>query len=74
MNLFQARTYRSQFNTSRFKGFEIKHMESDLWIGIDSSSFSDEMVSISLEKIKNLRQKFDDYIEKEPFFRKSLKP
>lgn len=71
---FQARTYRSQFNTERFKGFVVNYLETDLWIGIDPDSFREEMKEIAFEKIKDLREKFDVYIETEPFFKKSLKP
>jgi len=74
MKLFEERTYRSQFNTERFKGFEVKHLETDLWIGVDPESFGEMMKQVALDKIKNLRELFDDYIQKEPFFKKSLKP
>jgi hypothetical protein len=71
---FQPRTYRTQFNTSRFKGFEVAHLETDLWIGVDSASFQPEMKAVAFEKIKSLREQLDKYIAIEPFFRKSLKP
>lgn len=74
MNLFQPRTYRSQFNTKRFAGFEIKHLETDLWIGVDSKSYRKEMNDFALEKVKKLRTVFDEYLSKEPFFKKTLKP
>ncbi len=74
MNLFQPRTYRSQFNSERFTGFEINYLETDLWIGVDPTSFNDEMKDLALNKIKGLRNKFDEYINAEPFFAKSLKP
>jgi uncharacterized protein len=74
MNLFQERTYRTQFNSERFMGFEISYLETDLWIGVDSSSFNPEMKELALNKIKSLREKFDEYIKVEPFFKKSLKP
>jgi ApbE superfamily uncharacterized protein (UPF0280 family) len=74
MNIFEERTYRLQFNSKRFTGFEINYLETDLWIGINSSSFQPEMEKIALEKIKLLRDKFDKYIQAEPFFKKSLKP
>ena len=74
MNLFEERTYRSQFNTGRFTGFEVKHLETDLWIGVNPASFDEKMKELALEKIRNLRTIFDKYIEKEPFFKKSLKP
>jgi ApbE superfamily uncharacterized protein (UPF0280 family) len=74
MNLFQPRTYRTQFNTKRFTGFEVAHLETDLWIGIDPDSYRGEMKDAALSKIKNLRATFDEYISIEPFFKKSLKP
>lgn len=74
MNLFQPRTYRSQFNTERFKGFEVQHLETDVWIGVDPDSFQPEMQELAYNTIKMLREKLDEYILSEPFFRKSLKP
>lgn len=71
---FQARTYRTQFNTERFKGFIVTHFETDLWIGVSPTSFDEKMKDIALAKMKSLRKKFDDYITAEPFFKKSLKP
>jgi hypothetical protein len=71
---FEQRTYRNQFNTSRFTGFELKHRETDLWIGVDPASFKPEMKEVALKKIELLREKLDNYIQSEPFFKKSLKP
>lgn len=74
MNIFEERTYRSQFNSERFAGFEINYLETDLWIGVDLSSFQQEIKEVAFTKIKSLRNKFDGYIKAEPFFKKSLKP
>jgi ApbE superfamily uncharacterized protein (UPF0280 family) len=71
---FEKRTYRSQFNTARFAGFEIKFQETDLWIGVNPESFKPEMKQVALNRIKELREKLDNYIQSEPFFKKSLKP
>ncbi|NQU52970.1 MAG: UPF0280 family protein [Bacteroidetes bacterium] len=73
MNLFEPRSYRSQFNTERFSGFEISYLETDLWIGVDAGSFQPEIKELALAKIKSLRNKLDEYINAEPFFKKSLK-
>lgn len=70
----EQRTYRSQFNTNRFTGFEIKHQETDLWIGVDPESFKNEMKEAAQVKIKSLHWKLEEYIKTEPFFKKSLKP
>ncbi len=74
MNLFEERTYRTQFNSERFKGFEVKHLETDLWIGVNPEAFDEKMKEVALKKMESLRKEFDDYIAKEPFFKKSLKP
>jgi uncharacterized protein len=72
--MFQPRTYRSQFNTTRFKGFQLIYKETDLWIGVDPGSFHQEMKQTALTKIKELRRKLDEYIIRKPFFAKSLEP
>jgi len=71
---YEKRTYRTQFNASRFQAFEVKHLETDLWIGVNPSSFKEEMKESALSKIKELRLKLDEYISIEPLFKKSLKP
>ena len=72
--MFTERTYRTQFNTERFSGFEVDYKETDLWIGVDPVSFKTEMKEVALSKIKSLRENLDNYIKEEPFFKKSLKP
>ncbi len=74
MNLFEERTYRTQFNSERFKSFEVKYLETDLWIGVNPDSFKPEIKEVALAKVTSLRNKFDKYIQAEPFFKKSLKP
>ncbi|QGY44753.1 UPF0280 family protein [Maribellus comscasis] len=72
--MFEERTYRTQFNTGRFTGFEVEFKETDLWIGVNPDSFKPEMKEIAFSRIKSLRKKLDEYIKTEPFFKKSLKP
>lgn len=71
---YVERTYRSQFNSLRFSSFEVKHKETDLWVGVDPGSFKSEMKEFVLQEIITLRNKFDKYITEEPMFRKSLQP
>ena len=71
---FQPRTYRTQFNSARFQSFKVKYLETDLWIGVNPSSYKEEMKTIAFGKIKELRTRLDEYILSEPFFKKSLKP
>ncbi len=72
--MFQPRTYRSQFNTNRFKGFQLVYRETDLWIGVDPGSFHREMEAAAWNKIIELREKLDAYIRQEPAFAESLHP
>lgn len=74
MSLFEERTYRTQFNSKRFKSFVVTHLETDLWIGVDPASFDEKMKEVAVLKIKSLRELFDKYIHTEQFFKKSLKP
>ncbi|MGM0622264.1 MAG: UPF0280 family protein [Bacteroidota bacterium] len=71
---YESRDYRYKFNTDRFTGFEMSHQETDLWIGVDPASFKPGMKEAALEQTKFLREKLDNYIQTEPFFKKSLKP
>ncbi|HSO85705.1 MAG TPA: UPF0280 family protein [Draconibacterium sp.] len=71
---YEKRTYRTQFNSARFQSFEVKYLETDLWIGVNLSSFREEMKAVAFEKIKELRTRLDEYILLELFFKKSLKP
>lgn len=71
---YEKRTYRTQFNVTRFHSFEVKYLETDLWIGIDTASFKEEMKTLATAKTEELRKKLDNYIDTEPFFKKSLKP
>jgi hypothetical protein len=73
-SFFQPRTYRTQFNIERFQSFEVKYLETDLWIGVNTSSFKEEMKAVAFDKIQELRTRLDEYILSEPFFKKSLKP
>jgi len=71
---YESRDYRYKFNKERFNGIEVSYRETDLWIGIDPESFKPGIKEVALNKIKELRDKLDNYIQSEPFFKKSLKP
>jgi ApbE superfamily uncharacterized protein (UPF0280 family) len=87
-NDYIIREYREQFNKERFNGFNVIHRETDLWIGTDPNAalanelphpdsrdnVPEKMKTISVEKIKELRKKLDEYIDTEPRFAKSLVP
>ncbi len=71
---YYIRTYRKQFNTHRFSGFQISLRETDLWIGVNPDSFHEKMKDCVLSRIKELRENLDKYINTEPLFAKSLEP
>lgn len=84
-NNYEIRDYRKQFNKERFAGFTITRKESNLWIGINPEALNfpeaspkgnilEKIKTVSAEKVKELRNKFDEYIRKEPKFVNSLTP
>lgn len=74
MPQYEPRFYRSHFNTERFSEFQVKYLETDLWIGVDPDSFRAEMEEAVFSAIRELRLKLDGYIKTEPEFVKTLKP
>ena len=70
----EPRFYRTDFNTERFRGFQVKYLETDLWIGVDPDSFRTEMKEAVFSGIRELRLKLDSYIKTEPEFTKTLEP
>lgn len=72
--MFRERTYRALFNTSRFKAFKVKYLETDLWIGVDKDSFRKEMQELALAEVIELRHILDNWILQEPQFLHILKP
>ena len=72
--MFQKRTYRETFNSSRFRSFNVQYLETDLWIGIDPDSYQKQMEELSLIKVMELRQRLDTYIKQKPQFAKTLLP
>jgi uncharacterized protein len=87
-NNYIIREYREQFNKERFNGFNVIHRETDLWIGTDKNAaltnelpqpdnrdnVMEKMKTVSVEKIKELHKKLNEYIDAEPRFAKSLVP
>jgi ApbE superfamily uncharacterized protein (UPF0280 family) len=67
-------SYRNKYNKERFREFQVKYLETDLWIGIDPESFRKEIEYEALVAIEHLRHKLDAYIKTEPAFAKSLTP
>ncbi len=72
--IFEPRTYRNSFSKERFESFVITYKDSDLWIGIDPSSYKKEMAEFALEKLKQFRDELENYLAIDSSFKKSLKP
>lgn len=71
---FNERSYRQQFNPDRFASFMVQYLETDLWIGVDHSSFHKEIAELVREEVIKLRSKLDHYILRQPVFKTSLSP
>lgn len=72
--MIEQRTYRNQFSQQRFRSFGVNYKETDLWIGVDPASFREEMMGISLLKVKELRSVLEAYLLTDPVFGKTFEP
>jgi uncharacterized protein len=72
--MHEERFYRKMFNTSRFTGFEAGFLETDMWIGVDSGSYSPGLKETAMARIRKVRLQLDSFIMKEPEFVKTLHP
>jgi uncharacterized protein len=72
--LYQPRTYRQTFNPDRFASFTVQYLETDLWIGVDHSSFRKEIAEFAQHEIVKFRTHLDNYIGKHREFMTSLLP
>lgn len=72
--MIEQRAYRSQFSQQRFRSFVVNYKETDLWIGVDPPSFREEMMGISLLKVKELRSVLEAYLLTDPVFGKTFEP
>jgi uncharacterized protein len=61
-------------DNERFKTFVVKHLETNLWIGINPESFKTDLPSFCLKNIRQHRKQLDDFIELDSTFRTSLVP
>jgi len=61
-------------NTDRFRSFTAGYKDSDLWIGVDPSSYSKDMKVFSGNLIKEYRIKLENYLLRDPRFADSLVP
>lgn len=72
--LYQPRWYRTQLHTSELHSYCVTYKETDLWIGVNASAYTQDVETASLHVVKDLRTQLDTYIEKDPDFFRTLSP
>ena len=72
--MFQPRIYRERINNERFKGKKIIIEESDLWVGINTESYSNVDFEHIHQHLFEIRGNLKSYILDHPEFRSSLHP
>ena len=71
---YRERSYRSRFSNDERRWFCVKFLESDLWIGVDSGSYSVSMEADTYSMIVELRRSMDAYLVMDPAYRTALTP
>jgi len=71
---YTERSYRSRFSDDGRRWFCVKFLESDLWIGVDSGSYSDHMEADAYSMLVDLRRMMDAYLLMDPQFKAALTP
>ncbi len=71
---YEPRLYRTKMGNSRFESFEINYKDSNLWIGIDKSSFNKFIPFFALKKLTEQREALEAYIKLDPNFKSSFSP
>jgi len=72
--MIEERTYRNQFSKQRFQSFGVNYKETDLWIGVDPTSFREEMKEVAHSKVVQLRSEMEAYLLSDPVFGKTFEP
>ena len=71
---FVNRKYRSLHKGGDLHYFNVRLRESDLNIGVDRASYSENLESVCRKELARLRVELEDYIHCHPEFRTSLVP
>ena len=71
---YRERSYRSRFSNDERRWFCVKFLESDLWIGVDSGSYSASMEADSYAVLVELRRTMDAYLLMDPDYKSALTP
>ena len=71
---YRERSYRSRFSNDERRWFCVKFLESDLWIGVDSGSYSASMEADTYAMLVDLRRSMDAYLLMDPQYQAALTP
>ena len=71
---YKDRNYRSRFASDNRRWFSVKFLESDLWIGVDSGSYSQSMEADTYALLVDLRRAMDAYLLMDPQYKAALQP
>ncbi len=71
---YKDRNYRSRFAGDNRRWFSVKFLESDLWIGVDSGSYSQSMEADTYALLVDLRRAMDAYLLMDPHYKATLQP
>ena len=71
---FGSRFYRDKMGEERFSSFVVSCKDSDLWIGIDKTSFEPSIVDFAQRELINLRLVLEKYIHSFPEFATTYTP
>ncbi|MBO4560866.1 MAG: UPF0280 family protein [Bacteroidaceae bacterium] len=71
---YRERSYRSRFSDDERRWFCVKFLESDLWIGVDSGSYSASMEADTYAMLVDVRRKMDAYLLMDPAYKEALTP
>ena len=64
--------YRNEVSRENHSPFEVNYKFSNLWISVDTISFSQDMLSYSLEELMRIINSIEKYIESFPIFKDTL--
>ena len=71
---YKERSYRSRFSNDERRWFCVKFLESDLWIGVNSGSYSQSMEADSYAVLVELRRTMDAYLLMDSDYKSALTP
>lgn len=71
---YRERSYRSRFSDDERRWFCVKFLESDLWIGVDSGSYSATMEADAYAMLVDLRRTMDAYLLMDTQYKAALTP